>query len=78
MNTLTALWGPAPAIDPAADTELRRERWLRWQGIDVGHVVRVLPATDRDPEEILFVTSEGVPETASVFDDWSISLADGW
>jgi hypothetical protein len=80
-NALTALWGP-PVVDLddrwLIDAELRRERWLRAQGHDVGHVVRVLPATERDPEEILFLTGHGDPETARVHDDGSISLDIGW
>ena len=58
--------------------ELRRERWLRSQQIDVGHVVRVLPALPDGQEEILFLSSSGDPETALVDEEGSVCVLCGW
>lgn len=74
---MMVLWGP-PARAPQATPEQQKERWLRSRGVEVGQVVRVLPATERDPEEILYLSDQGEPETAYVFEDWSISLDAGW
>jgi hypothetical protein len=68
------MWG----VDTEPSPEQRRERWLRSRGVEVGHVVRVLPATNRDLEEILFVTPAGDPERAFVQDDWTALRFQGW
>jgi hypothetical protein len=70
-----ALWGEAP-LPPSL--EQRRECWLRSQCVDVGHVVRVLPAEGGDREEVLFLTAAGEPRHALIEEDWEVELADGW